>query len=168
MKAGDIIQFDYDAQLSKGWRKWLNKLVKKLDGDVNHSALYFGKGYVIESWDGVGVRKRKLWKWEKYHILRTKPELGLENLQSNLKDYYKNTKGMKYSWRDWVNTGIGKLTYKLFGKRCQLFKNDKEGFICSEYVKTFYWRYYGIGLCEDIKLETPNDFESSKYLSIQL
>ena len=160
MLPGDIIQFDCDEQLSKWWQKLLNKLVKKFDGDVNHSALYLSKNYVVEAIDGHGVRKRRILKQEKYHVLRIKPELKLENLERNLKDYYSKTKGMKYSWSDWVNASI----VKIFGKQFRLFKNDKEGFICSEYIQDFFWRYYGIDLCENTQTETPNDFDTSQYL----
>ena len=164
MKAGDIIQFDYDDFLNIGWRKWLNKLIKIFDGDVNHSALYLSSGYIIEASDESGVRKRKIRSWEKYHVLRVKPELNFKNFRASLDDYYENTKEMKYSSRDWINSVFNKIAYKLTGKRLELFENDKTGFICSEYIQDFYWRYYGIDLCQFTQTETPNDFEESQYL----
>ena len=164
MKAGDIIQFDYDDFLNIGWRKWLNKLIKRFDGDVNHSALYFGKGYVLEVWSGVGVRKRKLWKQEKYHVLRVRSEFGLKNHRVNLEDYYGKIKNMKYSFSDWVNIATGKVLYKITGRHIKLFKSDGHGFACSRLVNNYYREYYSLDLCKFTKTESPNDFDKSEIL----
>jgi len=121
MLYGDIIQFDYDYFLNIGWRKWLNKLIKIFDGDVNHSALYLSSGYIIEASDESGVRKRKIRSWEKYHVLRVKPELNFKNFRASLDDYYENTKEMKYSSKDWINSVFNKIAYKITGKRFVIY-----------------------------------------------
>ena len=85
-------------------------------------------------------------------------DVFLEDVKEKLDTYYKATKGDKYSWKDWLNAAI----YKVF--KVKLFKNDKEGFICSEYVNNFFLLYYDIDLCEDTQVETPNDIYKSKIL----
>ena len=154
MLAGDIILFNYDKLMTGKW-KILNWFVKKFDGNINHVALYYSDDYVIEAWDGKGVRKRKIQAYEDFEAMR------LINVKFdviiNLERYYSDTKGMKYSWRDWANAAI----YKVF--KIKLFKNDNSGFICSEYVSEFYKRCYQLDLCEE-DFETPNDFLKSKYL----
>ena len=156
MKKGDIILFDYDNLITGKW-KLLNKLVKKFDGDINHAALYYGGGYVIESWDGIGVRKRKLWKQEKYEAYRVKNIV----VDKEIEEYFEETKGMRYSWKDWINTGITKVIHKITGRYVKILKNDKKGFICSEYVNNFFIVSYNIDLCDFTKLESPNDLKKS-------
>lgn len=156
MKKGDIILFDHDNFITGKW-KLLNKLVKKFDGDINHAALYCGGGYVIEAWEGLGIRKRLFYIGEKYEAYRVK---GI-TVENELEEYFGETKGMKYSWRDWANTALTKLIYKITGKYVTIFNNDKEGFICSEYVNNFFIEKFNVDLCNFTDTESPNDLRKS-------